>query len=564
MKFTCERCSAQYMISDEKVGPSGVKVRCKKCGNVIHVRQAGSAAPAAPNGSAAPDPGAPSLGLDAELGQAFESAFGAAASTSENATAPKPEAPAEPTKAPEPPATEWYVAIGQAQVGPLPLSDVKKKWEESDIGPDSLVWRPGMADWAPLSSVADLAAYLAPVARLPARNSREVARSAGQPSSQASPAGKTPAAPETAWKPQGASALAALASEEIAARSAPAPAKPAPIRTSGSLVDAMNLPDGGVDPTGAVPLPLKGMETGERRLSSVAAQAKKTRRSRGILIGLSVAVVVACLAVAAAVWSGVVHLPFNEPPTPAKLVEATPRAPAPGPPTTVTAPVQPPTPPIPAATAAPPAPPPAAPEAVPLPKPVEPAPAVAQEKPGPTVAKAPTRRHEPTRHDKRTRREEKLARAEPPREDAKPAPAPAPPKKSGGVLDFEDNDTALNEALGGAKSPSGRSVYVPPAAGGGGSNLPEKISTAQIQESVAGRVDALRRCVAEQKVREPGATGVLKMGWFVNADGSPANVKCLTSEFASGQFAACIGGVIRNIRFPKAQNGQEVTFPFNF
>jgi predicted Zn finger-like uncharacterized protein len=40
MKFTCDRCDAQYMISDDKVGSNGVKVRCKKCSNVILVRRA--------------------------------------------------------------------------------------------------------------------------------------------------------------------------------------------------------------------------------------------------------------------------------------------------------------------------------------------------------------------------------------------------------------------------------------------------------------------------------------------------------------------------------------------
>jgi len=35
MKFTCDSCGAAYMISDDKVGPGGVKVRCKKCGNVV-------------------------------------------------------------------------------------------------------------------------------------------------------------------------------------------------------------------------------------------------------------------------------------------------------------------------------------------------------------------------------------------------------------------------------------------------------------------------------------------------------------------------------------------------
>ncbi|HLL54821.1 MAG TPA: GYF domain-containing protein, partial [Myxococcaceae bacterium] len=39
MRFVCDSCRAQYMISDDKVGAKGVKVRCKKCGFVILVRK---------------------------------------------------------------------------------------------------------------------------------------------------------------------------------------------------------------------------------------------------------------------------------------------------------------------------------------------------------------------------------------------------------------------------------------------------------------------------------------------------------------------------------------------
>ena len=38
MKFSCDQCSAQYMIADEKVGPKGVKVKCKKCAHIIIVK----------------------------------------------------------------------------------------------------------------------------------------------------------------------------------------------------------------------------------------------------------------------------------------------------------------------------------------------------------------------------------------------------------------------------------------------------------------------------------------------------------------------------------------------
>ena len=143
MKFTCDSCNAQYMISDEKVGPSGVKVRCKKCGNVILVRRAADGpAPtvAAAAGSANGTNGAaPPGGLDAELGHAFDNVFGEPPAAAPGADLGETQAmgaedaariAAAPAAAPAPaPAeTEWYVAIGQAQVGPLPLTEVKRKW----------------------------------------------------------------------------------------------------------------------------------------------------------------------------------------------------------------------------------------------------------------------------------------------------------------------------------------------------------------------------------------------------------------------------------------------------
>jgi hypothetical protein len=106
-------------------------------------------------------------------------------------------------------------------------------------------------------------------------------------------------------------------------------------------------------------------------------------------------------------------------------------------------------------------------------------------------------------------------------------------------------------------------VYVPPAPRA--EALPTKLTQGQIQEAVAGRIDLLRRCVSDQKARSPDATGVLKMRWLINADGSVRDVKCLTPEYASGAFAQCISGVVRTIKFPRsATTGQEVTFPFSF
>jgi predicted Zn finger-like uncharacterized protein len=53
MRFVCESCRAQYMINDEKVGPKGVKVRCRKCGYVILVKRSDASATASSPSSVA-------------------------------------------------------------------------------------------------------------------------------------------------------------------------------------------------------------------------------------------------------------------------------------------------------------------------------------------------------------------------------------------------------------------------------------------------------------------------------------------------------------------------------
>ncbi|ACL66784.1 MJ0042 family finger-like protein [Anaeromyxobacter dehalogenans 2CP-1] len=588
------------MISDDKVGPSGVKVRCKKCGNVIRVRRAaenGAVAPEAPasttaaaagGGAGTPPPGgggAPEGGLDAELGQAFDHAFGDTPPAGVAAPGQDPDATQETTPeeqarlaaasaapTPELPATEWYVAIGQAQVGPLPLLEVKKKWEGGDVGPDSLVWRPGMGDWAAVSAVPDLAAYLSPVPR-GARPSRTPAPFAASASARAAPEPAPAASPvpgaDVDWKPVGASALAALASDELAAR-APEPAAARP--SAGgvkSLMDSMDLPDGGgVDPTGAVPLPIKALETtGEKKIerrSSVArgAEELRNRRSASRAAVLGAVATVAVVAAAGAGWWILGRAPASQA-APAPVATAARPEPAPAPPAAQPAAAPAPTPaaePVVAKADAPPA----AAEPAPAPTPAaapEPAKAAPAPEPARKVAEAPARREPAPARPARREAPERAVR-EPTRvakADAAPAPAP---RKRDSVLDFESNDAALDAALGGTK-PGARSVYVPPAPGGGA--LPDRVSDSQVNETILGRVSSLQQCVQEQKTRDPAASGVLKMRWAIAPDGSVQNAKCATPEYASGPLAQCLSGVLRGTRFPRSKSGRsDVTFPIKF
>lgn len=598
MKFTCDSCGSAYMIPDDKVGPAGVKVRCKKCGNVVTVRRpeavpAPAPAPAPAPPAATPDE-QPQGGLDDELGAAFDHAFGGPA-----APAPAP-APAPVAAAPAAPVapTEWFVGIGDAQVGPMPVAEVKRRWESSELGPDSLVWCAGMADWAPLSSVAELAAavspppqsapapapapaaqpaalpslpeYDAPVA--PAAPVAPVASSvaawpAPAPLEPRAPAAPAPApapaaAPEVEWKPAGASALASLASEELAAREAAAAPVTPRVAPGRSLVD--QLPDsGGVDPTGVLPLPIKGMEATEERpvrKSSVARGSEAMRQQRSSRTALLAGGGVALVAVAGlAAWLLIGRAPPPGPaPAPPLPVAAAPAAPPPAAPAAAAA--------APETAAATPAPTPTSAVEPPLPSgekagekgapAATAATAKPKETPKPPAAPAPAKVAAKAPAPKAT------VPAEPPAPAAAPAPKTAAKKKDP-VLDFDQGaEDDLAAALGGTK----KNVYVPPKAGAAAPPAPERLSDAQITESVRLHVDALRRCAAEQQAREPGAKGTLKMAWTIQPDGAPKDVRCLTPELAQGPFAACISGVVRGIRFPRVGDarGQPVTFPFGF
>jgi hypothetical protein len=137
-------------------------------------------------------------------------------------------------------------------------------------------------------------------------------------------------------------------------------------------------------------------------------------------------------------------------------------------------------------------------------------------------------------------------------------------KKKDGLLDFDQGgDDDLAAALG--SGAGGRKVYVPPAAGAA-TPAPDRLSDGQILESVKLHSEELRRCVSEQQAREPGVKGTIRMAWVIQADGTTRDVRCLTPEYAQGDFARCMTGVVRGIRFPSVGDpkGQNVTFPFTF
>ncbi len=271
MRFACDGCNAKYMISDDKVGPAGVKVRCKKCGHVILVhREEPEAPPPAPEGALA---------------------------------------------------VEWWVAIDEQPVGPVTLEAVQGHWDQGRVGPESLVWYAGLAEWTPVSGVAELHAHLighSADAGSPRPGGFQLTLDEPEPPPPA-PAPPPPPPVDEDWRPGAGDALAALGDVTVeAAAPASAVGDPGVVPTSAAEPPApeptpvhLAAPTGS-DPTDVHPLSIQGLErTGEQRIGATpgtrgprAASAPPRppeRTGRPLTVVLVVALVIVAAA-AAGLW----------------------------------------------------------------------------------------------------------------------------------------------------------------------------------------------------------------------------------------------------------------------
>lgn len=593
MRFVCDNCRAQYMISDDKVGASGVKVRCKKCGKVIIVRppqDASAEADAALRGleeSAPPTPGpeAPTGESsifsdvdDDEIGAAFDSALGERRDeplAPQDEEAPPPEANLPPVSDGPPRAQDWFVAVDEKQTGPLTPEVIREYWDRGEIGPDSLTWRQGFEDWVPLSEVSELAAWLAPRPQRPVFSPQsssgpvpvvqvpvESAFSAGGMTRTVRAEVPTPVPDAGGWKPSASAALASLVKDEIEALNRPDAPPPAP-EPSPAPRGLLEVPP----PTAEVPVAtVNGRPSRRESPTPVTAVERpptftpaypyatrpKQGSNKGVLIGIVVGVVV----VLAAVGGGGAYLLQRQK---ASEVAARQTPPPPDTPRAVTPPpvaqVQPP-----AATQ-----PPAA--ATPTPG-VTPSVAAPVAKVTPSVlpgeTTGTTRRG--TRGSKshgggsKSGGDEQVASAEPTK------------SLGGGKGSKADDlfDEVFGTGGGAAKSDEGskskKSAYVPPAPGSSSTDVPERLPKGDIMSVVLANKPSIVRCVNEQKTRDPNLHGTLVMHWVIQTSGKTAGVSAVTDQYKSSYMATCLSGLVKSWNFPKHkyQPGEPVDFPFTF
>ncbi len=514
------------------------------------------------------------------------------------------------------PKTDWFVAIDDKQTGPLTLDKIKEHWERGEIGPDSLCWRAGFSDWIPVSEVADLAAELAPrpakpvvvapvtvggmppgaVVSVPVESAFSAGGVMKSVRSEVQvPLAAAPAEETGSWRPSAASALASLVKEEMEALAKPPPkadvADPlggdVPLVSSGGLLS--DLPEASI----AQPKPAKGVNghssapagagemtaahgpknpyianPGATYSSPAVAQYRPQQQTNVALIAVIAFAGVAVLGIGAFVFVSLQPKHVDPPQQPVVQQPPVQQPPVQQPPAVAQPNTQQPPP---ANTQQPPpnetgttqtAPPPAKPETQaangnnPV-KPTSPKPIGASSK-------------------STEKKETVVAKAEPTEKPAKEEKAKPVANVKGGDDEFENafgsgkpekkesakTEKASEESSSGSKKSS---VYIPPAPGQGG-NIPETLGQADVMEVVKANIGAIKKCVDEQKQKEPGSSGKLVMKWTIQTSGKATKVEVQSEEFKTSYIAGCVGGLIKQWQFPKhkTQMAEPVVFPFKF
>lgn len=179
MKFLCDNCKAKYQIADDKVAGKTVRMKCRKCGHQIEVRAAVTEtsvstappkpdAPPAPQKPAAPRQSTLATSLSATKPRAHQSQPGVTGSALAGAF--QRNVQDSPASVGSPSVTndrvelsvtdEWYVAINGVPVGPVRISELRRKAAAGAVTEDSLCWQEGLEEWRPVRAVPELAAIV--------------------------------------------------------------------------------------------------------------------------------------------------------------------------------------------------------------------------------------------------------------------------------------------------------------------------------------------------------------------------------------------------------------------
>ena len=156
MRISCPSCQSSYKIADDKVQGRTVKVRCRKCGLMIHVNEHGVANDAGGGGAQPAQPSADAGG---------------------------------------PSSPQFSVLVSEGDQRDMTLADVVSAYNSGFVTADTFVWAEGQPDWMPLAQIPEI------VEALNAASAAVDAQATDEPVGMAAPAPEPAPAPAPAPEP---------------------------------------------------------------------------------------------------------------------------------------------------------------------------------------------------------------------------------------------------------------------------------------------------------------------------------------------------------------------------
>ncbi len=158
MKFVCEHCNSKYNIADSKVRNKVLKIRCKKCNEIIVIRGPSVQKKKPPDSS--PQKKKAGSPLEDRFAASFKSDSGQKAGGTPGLLSAVKKS-AQRIEQGEADVPVWFIAIDNSPAGPITARDIRNHSREKKVTDASLVWKEGMPDWISLRHCKELVGLLA-------------------------------------------------------------------------------------------------------------------------------------------------------------------------------------------------------------------------------------------------------------------------------------------------------------------------------------------------------------------------------------------------------------------
>lgn len=157
---------------------------------------------------------------------------------------------------------------------------------------------------------------------------------------------------------------------------------------------------------------------------------------------------------------------------------------------------------------------------------------------------------------------------EPPEEPVVEATPEATPDPDASLFASSAEDIVMKEAPQGSvfaaakaePAPAPAAAAAPPPADSGG----RTITPAQVKAVVKAKTPQVRACYERELKKQDGLRGKVVLGWTIKADGRVTGARAVRNSTRNTAMIPCMISAVSSWRFPRAEAGFDVEYPFVF